>query len=608
MNRHLWTAVAALTGLAMTASACSSPGSDEDEDKDSDTKSLSVGWNQPYYSYNTNTSNGNNVANANVLYLTTGGFNYYDADAVLQKDETFGTYEKVSDKPLTIKYTVADESNWSDGNAVGAEDLLLYWAATSGQFNTVDPAKVERDENGLATGTKGEVFFDAAAYTPGIGLALVTKTPEISDDGKSITFVYDKPYAEWELDFTNAGTIMPAHVNASNALGIKDGEEAEDALVKAIQDKDDAQLAKISAFWNTGWDMAETPKNKSLLVGNGPFLVTEVAGDYVTMKKNPDYVGMRETDIDELTIRFNEDPTAQLQALRNGEISMMYPQVTEDVVKEAEGLDGVQVDTAPEGTFEHLDLTFNNGGPFDPAAYGGDEEKALKVRQAFLTALPRKEVVDKLIKPIQEDAVVRESYLVVPGYPGYDEVIAGNGSDEYATDDVEKAKALLEEAGVSKPEVKIMYADENVRRADEFKIYEAALEKAGFVIEDGKDAKWSEKLGNKSYDAVFFAWQSTSTSVMGDAPTYVSGAGNNLSGYSNTEVDALFDEIAFTLDEAKKQELIQQIDQLLFADAYGLPLFQFPSATIYDTEVVDGVNAGVIAPTMFTGFWEWELQ
>ncbi len=89
-----------------------------------------------------------------------------------------------------------------------------------------------------------------------------------------------------------------------------------------------------------------------------------------------------------------------------------------------------------------MDLVQNNRGPFDPATYGGDAEKALKVRQAFLHGLPRQEVVDKLIKPINPDAEVRNSFLERPGPPGYDEIVAQNGSSEYAQVD----PALLEEA------------------------------------------------------------------------------------------------------------------------------------------------------------------
>ena len=79
---------------------------------------------------------------------------------------------------------------------------------------------------------------------------------------------------------------------------------------------------------------------------------------------------------------------------------MFSPQVTTDVVKAAEKVKNVDIKTGVEGSFEHLDLTLNNKGPFDPATYGGDAKKALLVRQAFLHGVPRQEIVDKLIKPI----------------------------------------------------------------------------------------------------------------------------------------------------------------------------------------------------------------
>ena len=93
---------------------------------------VSVAWNQPVYSFNSNTTSGNNTTNANLLYLTQQSFNYYDDDFKLVKNDKFGTYEKVSDDPLTIKYTINEGVTWSDGVAVDAADLLLNWVALSG--------------------------------------------------------------------------------------------------------------------------------------------------------------------------------------------------------------------------------------------------------------------------------------------------------------------------------------------------------------------------------------------------------------------------------------------------------------------------------------------
>jgi len=45
----------------------------------------------------------------------------------------------------------------------------------------------------------------------------------------------------------------------------------------------------------------------------------------------------------------------------------------------------------------------------------------------------------------------------------------------------------------------------------------------------------------------------------------------------------------------------------MFEDAIGITIFQFPSATIWDSTKVTGVEPGVLAPTMFYGFWNWEV-
>src|SRR5690606_31941401 len=151
------------------------------------------------------------------------------------------------------------------------------------------------------------------------------------------------------------------------------------------------------------------------------------------------------------TIRYTEDPLASVTALQNGEVDLIQPQSSVDVISTLEGIDGIEYTTQEEGTYEHVDVIFNNGGPFDPASYGGDEETARLVRQAFLLSVPRNEILEKLILPLNPDAQLRNSHTVVPGAPTYDDVVANNGSDFYSGTDEEnreKAKELLAQAGV----------------------------------------------------------------------------------------------------------------------------------------------------------------
>ncbi len=602
-RRGLVAASAVIASLSLAVSACSSTSNTDDEETSNERTQLTVGWNQPYFSYNGATSNGNATANNNVAYLMNGGFWYYDAEANLQKDETFGTYEKLSDDPLTVKYTMADDTKWSDGTSVDAADMLLTWAAQSGNVNTIAPDKVKRDDaTGLPKNTKGQVYFDSSSP----GLALVTETPEISDDNKSITLKYDKPFADWELDMS---IPVPAHVTAMKALGLTDAQEAKDALIKALQDEDKASLEKISSFWNTGFDYTSLPEDESLRLSNGAYLMKEFEeNQFMTLEKNEDYKGLFEPKIDEITIRWNEDPMAQVQALQNGEISLFSPQVTQDVIDAAKGIPDVDMHTGVEGTYEHFDMVQNNKGPFDPATYGGDAEKAKLVRRAFLHAIPRQEIIDKLIKPINPDAEVRNSFLITAGAPGYEEMVAANGSAVYAETDVAESKRLLQEAGVNGPiDVRVMYAKDNVRRENEFAIYKPALAKAGFNLINARNADWGSKLGDGTYDAVFFGWQSTSTGVSSDQGIFATGEINNLIGYSSKVVDDTFDELVVTTDPAEQLALQIKIEQELYKDAVGITIFQFPGASIWNSTKLENVEPGVLAPTMFYGFWNWEV-
>jgi peptide/nickel transport system substrate-binding protein len=245
-----------------------------------------------------------------------------------------------------------------------------------------------------------------------------------------------------------------------------------------------------------------------------------------------------------------------------------------DVLATLDGIDGVSYSSAPEGTYEHVDLTFDNGGPFDPATYGGDAEKARKVREAFLKTIPRQEIIEKLIQPLQEDATTRDSFLIVPGAPSYDEVVANNGSDAWADVDIEGAKALLAEAGVTTPvDVRFLYGKSNVRRANEFQLISASASQAGFNVIDNGDDNWGTILGTGTYDASLFGWQSTNTFILNAEANYVTGGQNNYGGYSNPEVDALLQEAnaADTFEESSEGYV--KVQERILEDFPTVPLF-----------------------------------
>jgi len=599
-------AVASLSLLALAA--CSSGSSDDDSSDDSGINqetAVNVAWESGLTSVNTDDSvTGNATQNQVVTYLTNEAFNYYDPDLKLQKNPDLGTYEKTSDDPLTVKYTINDDATWSDGTPVSAADLLLLWSATSGSQNTIE-------------GTTDEEGNDTTDYTAGVffsgvepGAALVSKVPEISDDGKTVTFVYDKPYGDWELQFT--GPTVPAHVVAMHALGIDDAKEASDALVKAIQDDDVEALKPIAKFWNTGFNFTKLPDDKSLLVSNGPYMINEyVENQYLTVVRNPKYKGSHDTGPDTVTFRFIDDPMGQVQALQNGEVDLIGPQASADVLTALQALKGVTVENAVEGSYEHIDLQFTNGGPFDPATYGGDAAKALAVRKAFLTALPRQAIVDNLIKPLNPKAEVRNSFIDLPGSPNYDDMVANNGSDAYPNDaDPAKAAQILADAGVTGPiSVRFRFNGDNPRRANEFALITDSATQAGFTMVDASlpATEWVAGLDRAAeYDAGMFAWQSESTAVTESDANYRTGGANNKQGYSNPKVDALFDQLATSIDPKEQAQLQLDVEKQLWADAFGTTIFQFPGIHAW-SDKLQGPKPISISPTISYGFWDWKV-
>lgn len=616
-TRRLTAAAATAAAGALILSACSTPSTDDTDAGINEDTAVTVGWNQTYYEYNTDSSTGNATANAIVDYLMNDQIVYYDDDLNLVNDTGYITQEKVNDDPLQVKYTINDDATWSDGVPVSAADLLLYWGAVGGNFNTEEfdtnedgdtvypPDSDKAGDKVPEDVLENTVFFNATVDSVG----LIQDFPEISEDGKEITFTYSKPFADWQV---NLGHGVPAHVVASHALGIDDPEEATQALIDAFKNDDAEALSPISEFWNTGFQFGDTlPDDESLYLSSGPYLLTEFErGNYLTLEANPDYAGDRQPKIQTVTIRYNGDPMAQVQALENGELDLISPQASADTLEALQGL-GDQFDViSQEGAvYEHVDTIMNNGGPFDPETYGGDEDTARMVRKAFLKLIPRQEILTSLIQPLNSEAELRNSLTQVPGSPGYDTITETNGMAEtYPGDvDLEGAKELLDKAGVDTPiKVRLLTDSENTRRQDELTLITQSVSQDDmFEIVDKSNADWGSLLTDTSgYDASLFGWQSTSTAVTESCPNFKTGAINNFGGLSNDKVDSLCEELDVETDEQKQYEILAQIEKILVDEGFGVTIYQFPQVTGYNT-ALQGVNPIAISPTIFWNFWEW---
>ncbi len=570
--------------------------------------SITTGSAELASSWNNETTHGNSVYNANPAYLTQAQMFYYDHDLNVVNNGSFITCSVTAKSPLTIKYTINKAAKWSDGIPITADDLLLQWIAKSGKFNS---GTLNTDKDGNITGTTG-VAFDAADP----GAALITTMPEMSADGTTMTVVYSKPFVDYQLEFGPA--LLPAHVVGEKALGMTDPTAATKALVAAAKANDKTALKKIADFWNTGFDFTQLPTDKALYLSSGAYLMTDFKKDqYMTFKANPAYTWGPKPTVATITYEFLPDATAAVQAVQNQEVAIIEPEhPTTNLTKGLAALaaQGVKAVNSVSGSWEHVDLVFTNGGPFDPKTYGGDAEKAKDVRLAFLKTVPRQEIVDRLIKPIDPKAAIRESFTTVPGSPSYAAIVAQNGMTAYDKVDIAGAKALLAKAGVANPKVRFLYSSTNPVRAQEYQLISASAKLAGITVVDGKDPNWSSNLPNiKKYDASVFGWINTNLGIAQQPPNFLGKVGgkwvgaNNYGQYNNETVNKWMNTLNVTTDPATQNKLLQETEKQLVADGFGTILYQTPDIVGFDSTKVTGVSTIPVSPGVFWNFFEWKL-
>jgi peptide/nickel transport system substrate-binding protein len=557
-------AFATLIGAALVLAACAGGGSGEDTGSTS-TKpvTFTYAYGQEWQAYNVTTSLTNASQNSIPMNRVVLGFWYFAPDGSVAPETDFGSYEKTSDDPLTVQYTFADNAVWSDGEPIDCDDAWLAWYSQSGQNKNFSPVSTDGYED--------------------------IKTVDCADGDKTFTVTYDKPYADWQANF---GNIYPAHVVEKQAKI--------DDFIKAVQDNDTKGLDRAGDFWTNGWTFkpGQLP-DPSLIPSSGPYMLDKwESGNSLTLKANPKWYG-DPPKAETVVIRFIED-TGQPQALENGEIQAMDPQPNPDLQKQLKALgDSIVFASADQYTFEHYDFQFE----------GAFKDKAL--REAFALCLPRKTIVDNLIVPDNPDAIVLNSRYFFPFQPEYENVASQITPEQYVSGEtnIDEAKKILEDNNAVGTQVRLGYIVPNDRRQSEAQLVQDSCGKAGFDVIDEGDKTFFNANGalvTGNFDVALFAWIG-SPLVTGSSAIYTTNGGSNYGNYSNKEVDKLTSQLNQTTDPDQQEQLIIQIETILWDDLATIPVFAFPGIVAYAANA-DGVVYNATQAGLTWNMQDWTLS
>lgn len=571
----------------------------------------------PITGFNCGLSATNSTTCAAVGSLQGFGFNYYNDKKELVKNTVFGSYKilKKSATDFRTQWTVNPGRVWSDGTPITGEDLLLSHVLSSDAYSIAaglgDP-KSKTDKPA----------FNGLGYS-GVYATNIVGEPTLSADKMTVTLRFKKPIANWDLYGPGPSPVHALVLKAEGktALGtVAENEAARARFVTAFLAKDTTLLTKMGKSWTNDSTITTVDKTTSplLFVGNGGFTVeSAVAKTSVTLKKNPKYnSGPPMTgSIDTIIFKFIGDGTAAAQALANGELDVYSGQATADGVAKLKAISNVNLVGVSNVAYEHWDLHYDTVP--DEAPYTGlfsvkDGAKSLALRKAFLLAIPRNEIMEKLIAPINGVTTPITSTWVSPGSALYAKVSAANGSAFYnrGTQETRNASALAlvqkfyPDALKSPLKVRVLVPGNNPRRASEFALAKANMAKVGFELVGDVRTDWPSKLGNSDYDAYFFAWVSSSVTQRQSAEVFDTNGGNNITGYSNTTVDGIIATLDAPLSEAILGAKYIAIERLSNADAITIGVFIHPGVVAVNKDL-KGVRPAPLSPQITWNYWEW---
>ena len=551
-----------------------------------------------------------------VSYLQGAGFNYYNNKKELIRNTVFGSYKVVKNSATDFRtqWTVNPGRVWSDGTPITGEDLLLSHVGSSNAYSI---AAGLGDPEG-----KDAPAFNGLGYS-GVYDANIVGEPTLSADKMTVTLRFKKRVANWDLYGPGPSPVhtLVLMAEGKEKLGtVAENEAARDRFVDAFRDKDTALLKKMGKVWTDDYTITTVndKTNPLLLVGNGGFqLESAVAKTSVTLKKNPKYNSgpAMSGSVDTVVFKFIGDGTAAAQALANGELDVYSGQATADGVAKLKAIKNVNVVGKDEVAYEHWDLHYDTAP--DEAPYTGlfsvkDGARSKALRKAFLLALPRQEMMEKLIAPINGETEPIRSTWLAPGSAAYDKLVAANGSAFYyrgtQASRNKSALALVRKYypnALKNPlKVRVLVPGNNPRRASEFALAKANMAKAGFDLVGEVRTDWPSKLGNSDYDAYFFAWVASAVTQRQSAEVFDTNGGNNILGYSNKAVDAIIATLDAPMSENALVNKYIQIERLINADAVTIGVFIHPGVVAVNKDLKN-VKPGPLSPTMVWNYWEW---
>ncbi|MDP7733399.1 ABC transporter family substrate-binding protein [Mycobacterium paragordonae] len=405
---------------------------------------------------------------------------------------------------------------------------------------TIDPKAVWSDGSPITWrdiasqihATSGtDTAFEIATTNGADRVASVTR----GVDDRQAIMTFAKPYAEWRGMFAGNGMLLPESVTATP-----------------------------EAF-NKGW--LDAPG-----LSAGPFIVSTLdrAKQRIVLTRNPRWWGTQPR-LDSITYLVLDDP-ARLPALQNNTIDATGVASLDQLII-AERTKGISIRQAPAPVWTHFTMNGANGSILSDRS----------LRLAVSEGIDRRTIANVALHGLTGDPVPLNNHIFVAGQEGY--------QDNSIPYDPERAKRELDALGWK------LNSESGFREKDGRQLvvrmlfYDAQSTKAVTQIAQHSLAEVGVKLDLQSrsgsgffrdyvnvgaFDIALFGWVGDAFPLSGLTQIYASNGDSNFGKIGSPEIDDAIERTLGELDPGKARALANDVDRLIWAEGFSLPLIQSP--------------------------------
>ena len=428
---------------------------------------------------------------------------------------------EVNDDNTVYTFTLRDDAKWSNGDPVTANDFVYAWRRAA------DPETASP----YAWYVELTSMENAGAIVAGEMEPDQLGVEAVDDHTLKVTLTQPLPYFP---AMTTYATLNPVH---------------------------QATVEEFGSDW-------ATPEH---MVSNGAYVLDELSlNEYFKLSKNPEYWDADNVIIEEVTGLVINDANQSLTRYEAGEYDMLeplppgsYPRLKEQRPEEAHSV-------------QRLCYYYYQLNQRDAAK---EELKDPRVRKALSYAIDREVIVDRVLQGGQ-----------LPAFNFVHEATAGFEMPEidYAgwtqAERDERAKELMEEAGVENLDLQLIYNTDESHKQIATVISQMWKQKLG-VNTTLENMEWSTYLDVRKagdFDVARSAW----CGDYNEASTFLdilrTDQEQNDGKWSDEEYDALMEESKTSDDPAS---LYTQAEQILSDDMGIIPIYHYTNTFLLDPSI-----------------------